>query len=263
VTTPGTRDPAVAGTFYPSDPDELAGTIDGLLAGAASDVPAEGLLGLIVPHAGYPYSGRVAASAYALLAASSRPSRVAVLGPAHFTPLSGLALPAAASWRTPLGHVAIDTSLREGLAGLGALVDDGPHEGEHAVEVQLPFLQRVVGPDVHVLPVAVGSGDAETAARFVEAVLWNSFVIVSTDLSHYLPLARARAVDRATADAILARDLDAIGSEAACGVHALRGLVACARNRGLRLSLLDLRTSGDISGDPSSVVGYGAFALLG
>lgn len=254
------RPPAVAGTFYPSHADELAATVDGLLARAAAPPDVDGLMALVVPHAGYVYSGPVAASSYALL--RDRPvARVAILGPAHFVPIAGSAVPGADGWRTPLGTVPIDAELRAAALRSGATLDDAVHEREHAVEVQLPFLQRAVGPSVGALPVAVGVADPTVVADLIAALVPLALVVVSTDLSHYLDDATARRVDRRTADAVLAKEPDRIGREDACGSFALRGLVELARREGLPVRLLDLRTSADTAGDPRQVVGYGAFAV--
>jgi hypothetical protein len=201
----------------------------------------------------------VAATAYALLRRSTV-RRVAVFGPAHFVPLRGTAVPAVTSWRTPLGSVDIDAELREAAVGRGAGVDDAPHGPEHSLEVQLPFLQRVLGERLSVLPIAVGLSEPAEVADVIGALLPRALVVVSTDLSHYLDDAAAKRRDRRTADAIIARDPDAIGPDDACGAHALRGLLELARHEDLRVRLLDLRTSADTAGDPWRVVGYGAFA---
>jgi AmmeMemoRadiSam system protein B len=260
----GVRSPAAAGTFYPADPDELRAMVDGLLAAAAAPtgpVPRA----VVVPHAGYVYSGPVAATAYAAVRpAADRIGRVAVLGPAHFVPLDGAAVPAAERWRTPIGDVELDRELGRVAEDAGAVTDDLPHEPEHSLEVQLPFLLRVAGSDVRVLPVAVGRAAPGAVADLIEAVGETAdLVVVSTDLSHYHDHQTARRLDRRTADAIVARDPGAIGLEDACGVFALRGLVELARRTGATIRLLDLRTSADTAGGRSRVVGYGAFAVEG
>ncbi len=261
------RRPAAAGTFYPGDAAALAAAVDGLLAKAAAHVaPGQAAppKALVVPHAGHVYSGPVAASAYALVAAAPRVLRtVVLLGPAHFVPSWGAAVPVATAWATPLGEIPVDATLREVAAAAGATVDDLPHEPEHALEVQLPFLQRTLGNGFSILPVAVGTMAASEAADLV-AALWgggDTLVVVSTDLSHYYDLATARRLDRRTTDAVLARDPEAIGPDDACGAFALRGVLEHARRQGLPARLLDLRTSGDTAGDQRSVVGYGAFAI--
>ena len=258
------RPPAVAGTFYPARPSELVRHIDALLAGAG--VSSDGPLpqALVVPHAGTVYSGPVAASAYARLrphAASI--ARVVAFGPVHRVAVRGAAVPAADAWATPLGEVPIDAALLARAAARGAAVDDRPHAPEHALEVQLPFLQRVLGAGFTFLPVAVSELSAAAAADLIDEFLGEAgtLVLVSTDLSHYHDLATARRLDRRTADTILAREPEKLSSESACGFYPLRGLLELARREDLAVELLDLRTSGDTSGDPERVVGYGAFEV--
>lgn len=251
-----TRDPVAAGLFYPRDPKELARTVDDLLA-AGNASPRPGLRGLVAPHAGFAYSGPVAASAFALTPVSVR---VLLLGPSHFVPLAGLAVSGATWWATPLGTVPVSAALREAALAAGAVVDDGPHRLDHALEVELPFLQHRC-LELEILPVAVGRVPGAAVADLIEAV--DAFVVVSTDLSHYLDERSAKHIDLETANAIVSRRPELIRETSACGVFALRGVVEHARRRGLTIDLLDLRTSADTVGDPSSVVGYGAFALRG
>jgi AmmeMemoRadiSam system protein B len=215
-----------------------------------------GLRALVAPHAGYVYSGPVAASAFALL---PRAARVVLLGPSHFVPLTGLAVSGADAWATPLGEVPVAGDLRERALAAGAVVDDEPHAPDHALEVELPFLQRACPDALEVLPIAVGRTEPAVVAELIAAL--DALVVVSTDLSHYLDDSTAKRKDRATAEAVLARDPGGIGADAACGVFALRGLVEHARRADLEIELLDLRTSADTAGDPQSVVGYGAFAV--
>ncbi len=257
------RPPAAAGTFYPADPAGLASLVDGLLAGAPAAVPERRPGCLVVPHAGYVYSGPVAATAYALLRGSAGSvRRVALFGPAHFVPLRGAAVPEAEAWATPLGEVAVDGGLRDLAVACGAEVDDQPHAPEHSLEVQLPFLLRVLGPEVGILPVAVGVSGAAEVADLMAAVRGGcDLLLVSTDLSHYHDDATAKRLDRRTAEAVVAGDPGAIGPEDACGAFALRGIVELARREELPVRLLDLRTSADTAGDPWRVVGYGAFAV--
>ncbi len=254
------RPATAAGTFYPNDPEELAVVVDAMLAAAASEEAVGSPLAIVVPHAGYVYSGSVAATAYSLLRANAL-RRVALLGPAHFVSLLGAAVPEAGAWATPLGEVPIDAELREVAVRCGATVDDGPHALEHSLEVQLPFLQRIAGDRLTVLPVAVGLTSPEEVAELIAALAESALVVISTDLSHYHKDATAKRIDRMTADAVLARNPSAIGPYDACGVHALRGAVEFAKRRDLEVRLLDLRTSADTAGDPDRVVGYGAFAL--
>lgn len=264
MTSGGVRAPVAAGSFYPDDPATLRAAVDGLLAGVerpAGPTPEpKAPMALIVPHAGYRYSGPVAATAYALVRVARR---AVVLGPSHFVPLGGCAVPAGDAWATPLGDVPIDPDLRDAAAAAGARVDDVPHLGEHAIEVQLPFLQRVMPEGFSVLPVGVGVGAAGDVADLIEILSDppDLLVVVSTDLSHHHDAETARQLDRRTADAVVARDPTAIGPFDACGVFPLRGIVEHARRRDLPIQLLDLRNSADTGGDPSNVVGYGAFRL--
>ncbi len=257
-----TRAPAVTGSFYPADPGELAATVDELLA-AAPRVAASPKA-LVVPHAGYVYSGPVAATAYAtLLPGRHDITRVVLLGPAHHVAFDGCALPSAEVFRTPLGDVPVDAAARAALAGVpGVVVDDRPHASEHSLEVQLPFLQRVL-PSFTLVPIVVGRCPADTVARVIGAV-WGgreTVVLVSSDLSHYEDHRSAARHDAETAASIAACASDAIGPHDACGASPLRGLLDVARERGLEPEVLDLRSSGDTAGPRDRVVGYGAFSL--
>jgi hypothetical protein len=257
------RRPAVAGLFYPSEPAELSATVDGLLA-AAGRGTGSAPHAIVVPHAGYVYSGPVAAAAYRAVEERAAGIRHVVLfGPPHFVPLEGAAVPAADAWETPLGVVPVAAGLR--AVALRACADpaDLPHAPEHSLEVQLPFLQRVLQHEFSVLPVVIGEMPTSAVADLV-AELWggdDTLVVVSTDLSHYLDDATARRIDEATAEAITGLRPEAIGDGAACGYRALRGLVEHARRAGLTIELLALATSADTSGNRSRVVGYGAFGV--
>jgi AmmeMemoRadiSam system protein B len=254
------RPAVVAGLFYPARADELETTIDRLLAAASAPAMAGAPRALVAPHAGYAFSGAVAASAFATLGREPPVSRVALIGPSHFTPLRGVAVSGAESWQTPLGTVPVDTELRLAAVTAGAVVDDHPHARDHALEVELPFLQRVLGAGLRVLPVAVGDA-LEEAAAVVGALARDALVVVSTDLSHYHDDATARRLDRRTADAVVTLDASAIGPFDACGAGALRALLVHARRAGWSCTELDLRTSAEASGEVDRVVGYGAFAL--
>ena len=253
------RPAAVAGSFYPGSRRTLESMLDGLLAEAA---PRPGRpKALVVPHAGYVYSGPIAASAYVQLRPPF-PTRVLLLGPAHYEALEGLALPGAEALATPLGEVPVDGAAVAILRGLPGVVErSSVHAREHSLEVQLPFLQRVL-PAFSVVPLAVGHAQVEDVARVLEA-LWGgveTLVLISTDLSHYLPYATAQEVDAGTARAILHRD-PSIAHGQACGADGLRGLLEVARRKEMRVEQLDLRNSADTAGDPARVVGYGAFAF--
>jgi AmmeMemoRadiSam system protein B len=217
----------------------------------------------VVPHAAYQYSGQVAATAYALLQDVASIRHVVLLGPAHFVFLTGCAVSGADAWTTPLGAVACDAPLRLLVTEKGASTSDAVHEGEHALEVQVPFLQRILEPGFAILPVAVGRTDPAEVAELISALSAepDTMVVVSTDLSHYHDEETAKRLDRETARAVVDRDPWGIGEEAACGVFALRAIVEHARRNELGVRLLDLRTSADVAGDRARVVGYGAFAV--
>jgi AmmeMemoRadiSam system protein B len=258
----GVRPAAVAGTFYPADAAALARVVDAAVGGGAAAGPVP--KAIIAPHAGYEYSGPIAGTAYArLLPARERIRRVVLLGPAHRVPVPGLVVSGADAFVTPLGRVEVDDAARRRVLALPQVsVDDAAHAREHSLEVQLPFLQRVLA-SFRVLPLAVGAAGADEVAEVLD-VVWDgpeTVIVVSSDLSHYHDYATAVALDRRTAEAIVAVRPDALSTDDACGAHAVRGLLEAARRRRLRVELLDLRSSGDTSGDPEAVVGYGAFAV--
>jgi MEMO1 family protein len=255
------RTPIAAGRFYPRDPAELAATVDRLLDAARPPTPVGALRALVAPHAGYFYSGAVAATAFACLRRSDT-RRIALLGPSHFVALRGLAVSSAAAWRTPLGDVPVDDELREVALAAGAPVDERPHESDHALEVELPFLQRRADAGLRVIPIAVGAETTETAGLVAALAAAGALVVVSSDLSHYLAESAARARDARTAETVVALDDAALTDYDACGAAALRGLLAHARGSGWTSTLLHLATSADTTGERDRVVGYGAFALV-
>ncbi len=255
------RPPAVAGRFYPGDPEELARTVDSLLEQAG---PGNGPRpkALVVPHAGYIYTGPIAATAYARLRENGhRIRRVVLLGPAHRAALDGLALPVATRFATPLGEIPVDATARERLRGLpGVLESDEPHEQEHSLEVQLPFLQTVL-TSFELVPLAVGVAAPLVVATVIDA-LWGgeeTLILVSTDLSHYQSWDVARKADERTAAKI--ESGSHVEPHQACGAYPLNGLLRVAKERALEIERLDLRSSGDTAGPRDRVVGYGSFAL--
>jgi AmmeMemoRadiSam system protein B len=260
------RPPAVAGTFYPADPGTLSRLVDAMLTAVGGRAGEPGVApAYVVPHAGYRFSGPTAAHVYARLRGAPV-RRVILAGPSHVVPLRGCAVPASAEWSTPLGRVLIDVGGCAALAESGhATVDDRPHAAEHALEVQLPFLQRVLPPGLEVLPIAVGVSTVEEIADILATAAGvepsGTVVLCSTDLSHYLDDATARRQDEATTQAVLGLKPDAIGSRDACGAFALRGLLEWARRQGLHPAALHRCTSADATGDHSRVVGYAAFAF--
>jgi AmmeMemoRadiSam system protein B len=242
------RRPAVAGTFYPRDPGELSAAVSRLLEAAPPHPPAKAI---VAPHAGYAYSGPIAASAFRCLPPAV--SRVVLLGPSHFVPLRGVAVPRAAAFETPLGQVTLE--LPDELPR-----SDAAHAREHSLEVELPFLQLALG-EFQLVPLVVGRAEPAEVADAL-APLWGgpeTAIVVSSDLSHYLPYDEARRADEETGRRI--EQLVPVPDRAACGAAPLNGLLFEAARRGMRCERLDLRNSGDTAGDRGRVVGYGAFAL--
>ena len=257
------RPPAVAGRFYPSDPIELRRLITDLLADvprAAGPAPKA----LIAPHAGYPYSGPIAASAYArLIPARGQIERIVMLGPSHYVALNGLATTSAEAFATPLGVVPVDVSAVREVRSLPQVRElEEAHAQEHSLEVQLPFLQTVLS-DFTLVPLTVGSASADDISEVLDR-LWGgpeTRFVISSDLSHYFDFQTARRLDRATAEAIEALKPAGIGEERACGRMPICGLLQAARRHGLRAHTVDLRSSGDTAGPRDKVVGYGAFVF--
>ena len=261
-TTQSVRPAAVAGLFYPADPGTLSRTVSGLLGSAAARA-ARTPKAIIAPHAGYVYSGPIAASAYALLApARNTVKRVILLGPTHRVAVRGLAVPSVGRFATPLGFVDLDTAALDELRALPQVVTrDDAHALEHSLEVHLPFLQTVLR-EFKLVPLAVGHAGAPEVAAVLDA-LWGgpeTLIVVSSDLSHYLTYREAQGIDQATCAAIVALKTD-VDHEQACGATPVCGLALAARRRNLQAELLDLRNSGDTAGDKNRVVGYAAFAF--
>jgi AmmeMemoRadiSam system protein B len=258
------RPAAVAGTFYPGAAAELAREVAQLMAGAQRAPSTQPVpKAIIAPHAGYIYSGPIAASVYALLEPARKLiTRVVLLGPTHRIAVRGLALPAAEAFETPLGVIELDRAAIAVLRKMPQVaVSEAAHAWEHSLEVHLPFLQTVLDKFT-LVPLAVGRTSAEEVAQVLDA-LWGgpeTLIVVSSDLSHYLAYRDAQKTDRETAEAILALSAD-IGHEQACGATPVTGLALAAREHGLRPQLVDLRNSGDTAGDKAQVVGYGAFAF--
>jgi MEMO1 family protein len=255
------RRASVAGRFYPEDPVLLGKEVDRLLAVVAVPPLAPTPKALIVPHAGYAYSGPVAASGYArLMREGGTLERVVLLGPSHYVAFHGMALPESSAFETPLGIVEIDTEALRQIPGIRR--DEAIHRPEHSLEVHLPFLQRVA-PKAKLVPIAVGVATPFQVADMVEA-LWGgpeTVIVVSSDLSHYLPYRECRATDEDTAHQILRLDT-ALDPDRACGAAPVAGFLEVARRKRLHPVLLDLRNSGDTAGGQEEVVGYGAFAFF-
>lgn len=256
------RPPAVAGLFYPDDERELRDAVSAYL-GRHDVATAASPKALIVPHAGYIYSGGIAAAAYATVAPLRQAiRRIVLIGPSHRVYLRGMAVPAAGSFATPLGKVEIDRALKSALLKRGDVVEaDAPHAQEHCLEVQLPFLQMLFD-EFTLLPLVLGSIAPEHVAAALAAV-WGdaaTLILVSSDLSHYHPYEQARQIDAVTSASILRREATLVG-EQACGSVGINGLLYLAGQRGLAVSQIARCNSGDTAGDRSRVVGYGAFAV--
>ena len=259
------RAAAVAGMFYPGEPRALAAEIACFLGDAEGELAPRLAFpkALVVPHAGYVYSGAIAARAYQELAAARGiVRRVVILGPAHRVAVRGLAAPSVDAFETPLGRVALDHAALRALTDLPQVVrSDSAHALEHALEVQLPFLQTVLG-EFSLVPLAVGMASVAEVAEVLER-LWGgaeTLLVISTDLSHYHAYLEARRIDSATLARIAARATD-IDHDEACGATPLNGLLACARKRDIPVRLLAACNSGDTAGGKDSVVGYSSFAL--
>ena len=256
------RPPAVAGTFYPADAQELRSLISRYLRAVR---PINFLpKAIVAPHAGYIYSGPVAASAYAALATDSAViTRVVLLGPSHWVALDGLAASSAAAFAMPLGDVAVDRAAVDLALTLPQVqVLDAAHVREHCLEVHLPFLQHLL-TDFTIVPLLVGDAAPEEVSEVLEA-LWDgpeTLIVISTDLSHYYDYRTAQRLDQETSRAIETLRLEDIRAEQACGRFALQGLLSVARKRHLHGQTLDLRNSGDTAGPRDEVVGYGAWVF--
>ncbi len=255
------RVPAVAGMFYSADPDELLRMIQGFLdrAEVASFSQPKAL---IVPHAGYVYSGAIAASGFAQVTPEGI-ERVVLIGPSHRVPFNGMAAPETITWQTPVGDVMIDFESLEKVSTFPQVTfSEKAHRDEHSLEVLLPFLKEVLG-DFKLVPLVVGDATPEEVSDVLE-VLWGgpeTLIVVSSDLSHYESYEQATEKDRAAAKAIVDLDVRGLDCDNACGLTAIAGLIHQAQQRGLRSDLLDLRNSGDTAGPKDQVVGYGAFAF--
>ncbi len=256
------RPAAVAGRFYPDDPVELRAEIGRYLQGAPSSNAAP--KGIIAPHAGYVYSGPVAASAYKALANRRHEiSRVVLIGPSHFVPVRGLAASSADTFETPLGRVPVDTSAIKELLVLPQVeINDAAHAREHSLEVHIPFLQEVLG-SFQLVPLVVGEATPEEVAQVLE-LLWNgpeTAIVISSDLSHFHDHAMATAIDGRTSKLIEGLRYEELRGDLCCGFKPISGLLFAARKRALSVRAVDLRNSGDTAGPRDRVVGYGAYVV--
>lgn len=258
------RSAAVAGLFYPRNPDTLRREVQGYIEQAAPPDMRDIIpRALIAPHAGYAYSGPIAGTAYAYWKSqASSIRRVLLIGPAHRVPLGGIAACHATAFSTPLGTLPVDqATLTRWVDDGGVAWNDEAHEEEHGLEVHCPFLQCLC-PDIELLPLVVGQADPTDVAALLADALDppDTCAVISSDLSHYYDYATARQRDQVTAEAIMTGDITALDGDCACGYIPIQGLLHWAQAHAARCELLDLRNSGDTAGPRDRVVGYGAFA---
>ncbi|MBQ74563.1 MAG: hypothetical protein CMQ20_06000 [Gammaproteobacteria bacterium] len=256
------RLPAVAGTFYPADKDELSSSVDAMLRDGSSSLPCPKVI--IAPHAGYIYSGQIAAGAYSRLSNTNSPiRRVILLGPSHKVAFKGIAATSCTAYKTPLGEIPVDAAAVQTilqLPGTGFL--DEAHTHEHSLEVHLPFLQRELGA-FSLVPLVVGDATREEVASVINA-LWGgaeTLIIVSSDLSHFHAYDKAKEIDARTSMKILTLESNLVGDEA-CGCRPINGLLHVLKARELKVEQLAVMNSGDTAGDKGRVVGYGAYVVL-
>tara|TARA_R110001592_G_scaffold113322_1_gene312365 strand:+ start:10992 stop:11789 length:798 start_codon:yes stop_codon:yes gene_type:complete len=259
------RKAAVAGQFYPDDPQQLHEIISGLLSEAASLEKSNGQpKAIIVPHAGYIYSGLAAASAFAsLLPFRKKITRIVLLGPSHRVGFKGLAVSSADYFQTPLGDIPIEKETIAQILSLPQVSSlDEAHQLEHSLEVELPFLQEVLD-DFSLIPIVVGDADGQAVSEVLE-LLWGSeetLIVISSDLSHFHEYKTAQQQDEATCQAIETLAPELINYDDACGRNPIKGMLVSAQKHNLRVTTLALCNSGDTAGDKNRVVGYGAWAL--
>lgn len=255
--------PNVAGKFYPNNPDILRQTVSEMLNDAIHKGKDKLAIpkAIIAPHAGYIYSGPVAASAYAcLINAKKKINKVVVLALSHQYPVNGIVTTNASSYLTSLGSVPIDQETTATLSFPYVSVSNETFNFEHSLEVQLPFLQSTLDK-FSLVPLLTGHVDPRQVEQVLEK-LWDgpeTLIIISSDLCHYLPYRSAQNQDKKTAAAILALDAEGFTAEDACGSIGIKGLLRVAANKKMQVSQIDLRNSGDTAGPKDSVVGYGAF----
>ena len=257
-----TRLPAVAGVFYPANPEILRDTLASLMDAVQNTIKVP--KAIIVPHAGYIYSGKIAASAYARLkAGAAHIRRVVIIAPSHHFYFEGLAVPHAHFFNTPLGDIPLDTVVIQNLLTLPFIVcSDEAHRLEHSVEVQLPFLQMVL-KNFKLIPIVTGDASAEQAAQGLELFYedTDTLIVISSDLSHYHNYKTAQQLDLETTKKIEQLKYEQLDYESACGQVAVSGLLALAKKKVCKVKNIDLRNSGDTAGDKQRVVGYGAYVI--
>jgi hypothetical protein len=257
------RKPNVAGQFYPEQTKALVEMINKFLSEAKHVVLPEQPKAIIVPHAGYIYSGTVAATIYAALSQyKDIINNVILLGPTHRMTFKGVAATMVDCFETPLGSIPVVHNWRNTLTSSVVNVNETAYEMEHSIEIQLPFLQ-VVLDKFELLPFVVGDEDFIAVADIIDS-LWgkeDTLVVVSSDLSHYKDYNTAQELDALTSQAIVNLTPLEIKHEQACGLIPIQGLLQAAKNRKMKVRALDVRNSGDTAGSKDSVVGYGAFCF--
>jgi AmmeMemoRadiSam system protein B len=258
------RPPAVAGAFYPGDPLELSAMVSELLVAADPTSLPRRPRALVVPHAGYIYSGGVAAQGYSRLEPfAGEIRRVILLGPNHRVPLAGIAAPDVSCFRTPLGDIDIDQKMISQLADKGLLqINSLPHENEHCLETQLPFLQKLLS-DWQLVPLIVGETAVDDVSALLDEVIHDpdNLVIISSDLSHFHEYHEAQRIDSHTSELIETLQ-PVVHPQQACGAFPLNGLLQLAGSMGLKVITLDRKNSGDTAGGKDQVVGYGCYAFV-
>ena len=258
------RQPAVANMFYPGDPHELDNMVEGFLSKITPSLSTSPKA-IIAPHAGYIYSGPIAASVYAELIKSAHTiKRVVILGPSHRVAFYGLAVSDADFYHTPLGDIPLDkTTIQDLISQNIVTLFNQAHQMEHSLEVHLPFLQKIYDNNISIVPIVVGDASTQEVSQCIEAV-WGgteTLIVISSDLSHYHPYNEARQLDKDTCTAIEEYNIDALHSENACGYIPIKGLLHYAKKLHLKAKTLDCRNSGDTAGSKDQVVGYGAYAF--
>lgn len=261
-----TRYPAVAGMFYSADKQTLKHDVDTYLQQNKPSVPLDMPKAIVVPHAGYVYSGPVAASAYNyLLPFRQKIKRVILLGPSHHVAFSGMAVPESDIFNTPLGNIQLDTKSIQSILDLPYVIaSDRAHAQEHSLEVQLPFLQEVLD-EFSLVPIVVGDAERHDVAEVINTLMQQddgeTIVVISSDLSHYHEYNEAIKMDSATSEAIVNLQPDLISYEDACGRNGIKGMLTVAAEKKLKVEQVDLRNSGDTAGSKDRVVGYGAYVI--
>lgn len=256
------RKPAVAGTFYPASKTELQELIDSFLT-KAEFIDFAAIRGLVVPHAGYIYSGPVAASAYKQLLTFDPEVtwKIFLLGASHHASFPGLSIDQHEGYETPLGVVPVDQVVKKIIKEEGCDFIEQAHTSEHSLEVQLPFLQKVL-KKFSIIPILVSETDYLQTTMVVQKYLdEKSLLIASSDLSHYYEYKDATMLDQVTCEAIENQNIDMLQECEACGKTPIMSLLQIAQERAWKTKLVDYRNSGDISGELERVVGYGAFVF--